>query len=344
MKKTKVAVIFGGHSPEYGVSLQSAHAVLANMDRERFEPVCVGISKEGDWFLFTGPIDKIPGDRWQEDSKPVIFDVSRSHPCLYLPAGRTAITVDVVFPIMHGSCGEDGTVQGLCELAGLPLAGCGVLASALCMDKSRAHALAAAAGINVPKSFTAGPELGEVELASAAEAIGHPLFVKPLRAGSSFGISRASNRAELVRAVALARKYDSEIIIEQEIAGFESGCAVMGGDELITGEPDEIELSGGFFDFDEKYSLKTSKIHVPARVSPEVLRDIKLAAKKLYRALGCRGFARVDMFVTKDGLVFNEINTIPGFTAHSRFPSMMRAAGYSFKQVISKVIEEAVGA
>ncbi len=342
MEKLKIAVIFGGCSPEHGVSLQSAHSVLSSMDKSRFEPVMVGVSKEGDWFLFDGPVDKIPGGRWLEDSEPLLLDHSRGRRGLYLPESGRRIGIDAVFPVMHGSGGEDGTVQGLCELAGLPLVGCGVLASALCMDKDRAHKLAAGEGIAVPPSFTVGRRYREAELLTDGAVLGYPVFVKPLRAGSSYGISRVTSGGELTGAVELALKYDSEVIIEKEIKGCEVGCAVMGTDRLITGEPDEIEISGGFFDFEEKYSLKTSKIHVPARVGPKIREEIKETAKRLYRALGCRGFARVDMFLTKDGLVFNEINTIPGFTSHSRFPMMMKAAGFSFEEIITMLIEEAV--
>ena len=177
-----------------------------------------------------------------------------------------------------------------------------------------------------------------------AERLGYPLFVKPVRAGSSYGITKVMARNELPAAVKLAFAYDDRMILEEAISGFEVGCAVLGNNRLTVGELDEIELSGGFFDYTEKYTLKTSKIHVPARLSPEKAMEIKELAKRIYRALDCRGFARVDFFLDKSGQVlFNEVNTIPGFTAYSRYPSMMKAAGLSFEQVISAVIRLAVG-
>ena len=344
-QKFKIAVLFGGCSPEYGVSLQSAAAVLRHMDRERYEPVMVGISQSGDWFHYTGPVSRIEDGRWnsEESCAQAVLSPSRSHSALLVLEGQTIrrISLDAAFPILHGQNGEDGTVQGLIELAGIPLVGCGVLSSALCMDKDRAHKLVQTAGIDVPKSFVARRARGGI--LERAESIGYPLFVKPLRAGSSFGITKVREERALPAALETAFAYDEQVIVEACIPGFEVGCAVLGHDALTVGEPDEIELHGDFFNYTEKYTLKTSAIHVPARVTPEQRRQIQENAKIIYRALGCRGFARVDQFLTPEGrLVFNEVNTIPGFTAHSRYPNMMKAAGLSFEQVISTLMELAV--
>lgn len=253
------------------------------------------------------------------------------------------IPIDAAFPVLHGRNGEDGTVQGLFELAGIPLVGCGMLPSALCMDKDRAHQLVHAAGIPVPDSFVLKKNMDAGNAPAQAEGIGYPLFVKPIRNGSSFGITKVIDRHELPAAIKLAFSYDDQVIIEKSITGFEVGCAIMGNDDLTVGEVDEIELSSGFFNFTEKYTLKTSAIHVPARISKEKAEEIKQTARVIYRVLGCRGFARVDMFLDAYGtIVFNEVNTIPGFTSHSRFPNMMKAVGISFEQVISRVIELAV--
>lgn len=344
-QKLKIAVLFGGRSPEYGVSLQSAAAVLEHMDRERYEPVMVGISREGDWFHYTGPVSRVEDGSWNSGAfcVPALLSPSRSRPGLLVleRTGLRRIPLDAAFPVLHGQNGEDGTVQGLIQLAGLPLAGCGVLSSALCMDKHRAHQLVRAAGIDVPKAFVASR--ADREILERAEELGYPLFVKPLRAGSSFGVTKVAERNALPAALEAAFAYDSQVIVEEAVSGFEVGCAVLGNETLTVGEPDEIELAGDFFDYGEKYSLKTSAIHVPARVPPERRRQIQENAKIIYRALDCRGFARVDQFLTPDGrLIFNEVNTIPGFTAHSRYPSMMKAAGMPFEQVISAVIELAV--
>ncbi len=334
-----VAVIFGGRSPEYEVSLTSAYGVLSHMDRDRFNPVTLGITRDGGWYHYDGPAEKILNDAWQESAVPAALSLDPGKRVVYTFPQLKTIPIDVIFPVLHGKNGEDGTVQALAELAGIPLAGCGVLASALCMDKDRAHRLAAQAGIRVPRSVA----LSSPELTDEVRKLGLPLFVKPLRAGSSFGITRVTERTALRRALKLAFKYDDAAIIEEEIPGFEVGCAVMGNGELITGIPDEIEISGGFFDYEEKYSLKTSEIHLPARVSAEKLLEIQENAKKIYRIMGCRVLARVDQFMTPEGkLVFNEVNTIPGFTPHSRFPSMMREAGLSFEDVVTKAIELAV--
>ena len=233
-------------------------------------------------------------------------------------------------------------MQGLLALAGIPVVGCGVLASALCMDKDRAHRLVRDAGVEVPRSFVF--RMGEEDEAiRQAEELGFPLFVKPVGAGSSYGITRVEKRDQLPNAVRLAFQYDCQILVEACIPGFEVGCAVMGNQVLTVGEPDEIELSQGFFDFNEKYTLQTSAIHVPARITAEETRRIKETAQTVYRVLGCSGFARVDVFLEPGGrIVFNEVNTIPGFTAHSRFPNMMKAAGVSFEDVISRAIALAV--
>ena len=212
------------------------------------------------------------------------------------------------------------------------------------MDKHRAHQIVQAAGIEVPRSLVLERGQGMESAHALAEQVGYPLFVKPVRAGSSFGITKVADRENLPAAVALASQYDREIILEEAVPGFEVGCAVMGNDILTVGEVDEIELEDGFFDYTEKYTLKTSAIHVPARIPRDTAERVKQTAQAIYRALGCSGFARVDMFLTPDGhIIFNEVNTIPGFTEHSRFPSMMQAVGLDLGQVISTVIGLAVG-
>lgn len=344
MSKKKIAVLFGGCSSEYGVSLQSAYSVLTELDRDKYEIIPIGITRGGDWFRFLGEPEAVLNDTWTgapELTVPVAVSQSRSdHGIIeFRRSGPENVRIDMAFPVLHGKNGEDGTVQGVFEIAGIPVVGCGTLSSALCMDKDRAHILVAADGIAVPKSakLTAG---GNENAAALAEEIGYPLFVKPVRAGSSFGISKVSSPDELPAAVALAFEHDSEVIMEEFIDGFEVGCAVLGDRELTVGRVDEIELSGGFFDFDEKYTLKTSKIHMPARIDSQCEERIKATAAKIYRILGCSGFARVDMFLTpSQKIVFNEVNTIPGFTSHSRYPNMMKGIGLSFGRVLDMLIE-----
>lgn len=363
IKPKQIAVLFGGRSPEYAVSLQSAYAVITHMNREKFTPLPIGITPSGEWFLFQGRPDRISNDTWykEEDCVPVTLSLSPAGLCL-----RDSVNPnnsdpfcpwkpDAVFPVLHGRNGEDGTVQGMFRLAGIPVVGCDVLASALCMDKDRAHRLVSTAGIRVPKAKVLSrnfsrqenadlrENIGSDSLWTQADEIGYPLFVKPVRAGSSFGITRVTDAAALPDAVEKALQYDDSVILEEAVPGFEVGCAVLGNDRLTLGGPDEIELSEGFFDYTEKYTLKTSAIHVPARIDADKALQIRQTAARIYRTLGCRGFARVDMFLTPSGeIVFNEVNTIPGFTDHSRFPNMLKAEGLTFEEIITSAIELAL--
>lgn len=350
MERKRIAVLFGGCSPEYSVSLESAHSVMTHIDNGRYEVFPVGITKEGAWYVYEGEWDRILSDEWFSEkscAKTVLLPErsrdGRGSFCVFRETGTEKVAVDAVFPVLHGKNGEDGTVQGICELAGVPVVGCTLTASVLGMDKDRAHRLAAQTGVCVPESVVVRRQeekSAEPELA----ALGLPVFVKPVRAGSSFGITKVSCREDLKAALEKAFCYDEEVIVEQFIPGFEVGCAVMGNERLITGEVDEIELADGFFDYTEKYGLVTSKIHVPARIPEQKARELRETAKKIYRALGCRGFARVDLFLTPEGSVFfNEVNTIPGFTAHSRFPGMMKAAGVSLEAVVDMAIGLAFG-
>ncbi|HJC24989.1 MAG TPA: D-alanine--D-serine ligase VanG [Candidatus Eisenbergiella merdavium] len=345
--RKRIAILFGGCSPEYSVSLQSAYAVITHIDRKKYEPVLIGISNAGDWFKYDGEIEKIPADTWhnEKDCTPVVVSPGRTvQGLLTIKRGKVnEIPIDAAFPVLHGKNGEDGTVQGLFELAGIPVAGCGVLSSALCMDKDKAHKLVQSAGISVPESFVLHTDMGTEPAFRQAEQIGYPLFVKPIGAGSSYGITRVTERSQLPAAIKLAFSYDDKVIVEECISGFEVGCAVLEGDGLMIGEVDEIELQKGFFDFTEKYTLKTSSIHVPTRISREKAAEIKRTAKTIYQTLDCSGFARVDMFLDDSGrIVFNEVNTIPGFTTHSRFPNMLKAAHVPFEQIISIAIDRAV--
>ena len=338
-----ILFLFGGCSTEYEVSLQSAHAVLQALDRSRYTPLAVGITREGRWLRYGGPLFHLETGDWeaQPDCVPCALSLDRGDlRLLWLDGSGRSEPFDAAFPVLHGKNGEDGTVQGLLELIGAPIIGCGALSSALCMDKDRSHKLAALAGVRVPRGrlFRRGDDAGEI--ARAAEALGYPLFVKPVRSGSSFGVSRVAAPGHLAAAAEEAFRHDREVLLEEAVPGFEVGCAVLGSDELTVGAVDEIQLSQGFFDYTEKYNLITSRIYCPARISPEKAAEIQETAKTVYRALDCRVFARVDLFLTPWGeIVFNEVNTIPGFTAHSRYPGMMKAAGWDFGDLVSRLIE-----
>lgn len=366
----KIAVLFGGCSTEYPVSLQSAHAVLSHLDENLYEVIRIGITREGGWYRYTGDLACLLDDSWhqrEEELCPAVISPDQNmHGILEWRDGAMKVTkLDAAFPVLHGKNGEDGTVQGLLELAGIPVIGCNMLSSALCMDKHRAHRLVEEAGIRVPKAIVIAKEAWELGGYGAAEAregqkgiakntwenkrkhiresineIGYPVFVKPVRAGSSFGITKVYKETDLFMAIENAFHHDNEVIVEETIPGFEVGCAVLGKEALTVGRVDEIELTDGFFDYTEKYTLKTSKIHMPARIEKKTEARIQEAAQMIYRALGCSGFARVDMFLTPDGeIVFNEVNTIPGFTSHSRYPNMMKGIGLGFEEILSCLID-----
>lgn len=339
MTLKNLAILFGGCSPEYPVSLQSACAVLEYLDRSRYNVLQIGITQSGDWFYYDGELVNIRDDSWHEDSAhchAIAFSQSRRKRGFYtfIDQQLRFLEVDLALPILHGENGEDGTVQGLFAVVGIPVIGCGVLASALCMDKHRAHRLVADAGIAVPKGV-----LLLKDAPISVKGLHYPLFVKPVHAGSSFGISKVGAPEELHTAVDHAFLYDDTVIVEEAIDGFEVGCAVMGRDTLKVGRVDEIALQSGFFDYHEKYNLETAKIHMPARIDAATEARIQQTACKIYRVLGCSGFARVDLFLRPDGrLVFNEVNTIPGMTAHSRYPNMMKGVGLAFSQMLSNLL------
>ena len=347
MDRKNIAIIFGGCSPEYEVSLNSASSVIEHVNNDLYNTILIGITKEGEWLRYFGDVDKIKNNTWflEKECLPVVFSQSRStHGFYEFSKGSNNIThVDAAFPVLHGRNGEDGTVQGMLKLAGIPFVGCGTLSSALCMDKDIAHRIAQSAGVRVPMSVIADKTMFLKDIIILAETLRYPVFVKPARAGSSFGITRANSRPELEKAIVNAFEYDNKIVVEENIEGFEVGCAIIGNDDLIIGEVDEIELQTGFFDYNEKYTLNTSKIHMPARIDKDTSERIKNTARILYNSLCCSGFARVDMFLTPNKeIVFNEINTIPGFTAHSRYPNMLRGAGLSFASVVDRLIRMAI--
>lgn len=341
----KIAVFFGGCSTEYAVSLQSAYAVIECIDTKKYIPILIGIAPEsGKWYWYHGELEKIKEDNWQsEENLTQVFPSfdKTVHGLCYLDNNNLQmISLDAALPILHGKNGEDGTIQGVLELMGIPVIGCGLLSSALCMDKEVAHRIVQMNGIKIARSFSIKKNYSEEIVKKKALELNYPLFVKPVRSGSSFGISKVLHEKDLISAVENAFLYDSTVILEEMINGFEVGCAILGN---IVGEVDEIELSDGFFDYTEKYTLKTSNIHVPARISLKKAEEIKETALVIYKALNCRCFARVDMFLTYTGeIYFNEVNTIPGFTKHSRYPNMLKESGLSFEEIVNRLIEMGV--
>lgn len=341
MNKKKIGIIFGGCSPEYDVSLESAYSVITNINKEKYEVILIGITKEGDWYKYEGEAENVKDNSWQEKGKctKVMISSNKSDKGIIELESGDVTKLDAIFPVLHGRDGEDGAVQGLIQLSGISLIGCDILSSSLCMDKYLSHKLVENYGIKVAKNIVINTKTSKEEINKKTQELKYPLFVKPMRAGSSFGITKIESEKEIEKAVQAAFKYDTEIIIEENIEGIEIGCAILGNEELIIGEVDEIELSEGFFNYEEKYTLKTSKIYVPARIEENISKKAKEIAKQIYRILKCKDFARVDMFLTKQGeIYFNEINTIPGFTSHSRYPSMMKQIGINFNELIEKLI------
>ena len=337
MSKLKVAIIFGGRAEEYPVSIKSAGEVAKNLDIEKYEPFYIGITKDGDWMLCDG-VD----ENWESGNcRPAILSPDRSvHGLLVLEEGQyKTIRLDVVLPILHGRLGEGGAMQGLFELSGVPYVGCDIQSSALCMDKSLAYTVVKNAGIATPNFWTvmAGEDID-------SDQFTYPVFVKPARSGSSFGVSKVNRKEELQSAIKTARQYDSKVLIEEAVVGSEVGCAILGnGTDLVVGEVDRISLSHGFFrihqeDTPESGSENATFI-VPADISPEARSLVQETAKAIYRALGCGGLSRVDTFLTEDGkVILNEVNTLPGMTSYSRYPRMMAAAGLSMTEVIDRAV------
>ena len=349
MAKTKVCVIFGGVSNEHEISLMSAKSIIDNIPNDKYDVVKVGITKKGRWLFFPGSTDEIISDTWHEHEDCV--------PCLISPDKTTKglikiydneiffEKIDVVLPVLHGKNGEDGTIQGLLELAGIPYCGCGLLASAACMDKVYTNIIFDNAGIarcrwdNIRAHEAADIDAVEARMAGQ---FGYPMFEKPSRSGSSVGISKVNNKDELRSAINLALAHDDKIVFEEFIQGHEVECAVFGNvPELIASEIGEIGATASFYDYDDKYKNGTSRTFIPASVSKEIRDEIRETAKRAYTALGCAGLSRVDFFVEKDTnrILINEINTLPGFTTISMYPKLMQYEGMSYAELVDGIIQ-----
>ena len=341
MDKLRVGIIFGGRSEEHPISVKSAQEIAKNLDIEKYEPFWIGITESGAWRLCGGP----SGDWEQVGSRPAVLSPDPSmHGLLVLEDGKyETIGLDVALPVLHGKQGEDGAMQGLLELSGIPYVGCDIQSSALCMDKSLAYTVVRSAGIATPDFWTVTAN-EQVD----PDRITYPAFVKPARSGSSFGVSKVSRKEELPSAIEAARQYDSKVLIEEAIVGAEVGCAIMGnGWPLFVGEVDQVALSHGFFrihqESEPEKGSDNATFIVPADIPAESRKLAQETAKEIYRSLGCRGIARVDMFLKEDGtIVLNEVNTFPGMTSYSRYPRMMAAAGLPLAKVIDRLVSLAV--
>lgn len=339
MTKQRVAILFGGRSVEHGVSINSARNIFEYIDRDRFEPVLFGISTRGAWFLTTEVSKEM------EKGEPLSLSLDATKPAW--TTGGKSLNIDVAFPVLHGTDGEDGSIQGIFKAMSVPMVGTGVLGSSVSMNKLTAKRLLQKA--NIPVSpFMSFPysEKNSLSFESIKKELGLPFMVKATSLGSSVGISKVKSKEDFLPAVEDAFRYDNEILVEKYIKGREIECAVLGNDPPEASLPGEILISDRyeFYTFDAKYVDNTAvSIEVPARLEPAKQDEIRKLSVQAFEALHCEDFARVDLFVTGDGSIYiNEINTIPGFTNSSMYPMMWKERGVSFTELITKLIDIAL--
>ena len=354
MRKLNVCVLFGGISPEHEVSLRSAESVLNNMDSEKYNIFPVGITKEGEWILFGGPdYSMLPAGTWKEHpaNRPATISPVRGQGLLSFEGDSfVREQIDVVFPVLHGENGEDGAMQGLLQMAGIPYVGPHVSASAVAMDKTLTKLVVDNA--NVPQAAWRLVRSSELQsrmdniIFDLEDHFQYPMFVKPAGTGSSVGVSKAADRDSLRSALLQAGAFDSKILVEEFIHGREIEVAVMGNESPVASICGEIDSGAEFYDYDAKYVSDTSVAYIPARISEEVAEQVRQLAVKVYMAIGCQGLSRVDFFVTYEGerVVFNEINTLPGFTSISMFPKLFAASGIAYDRLIDNLLQLALEA
>ena len=347
MEKKKVLVLFGGQSSEHEVSRVSASNVAENMDENKYDVITLGITKDGRWLLYKGDTEAMRDGKWENDARNEPFFLSPDATIGgIISTNGTIIPIDVVFPVLHGRFGEDGTVQGLLELARIAYVGCPVAASAIGMDKMFSKVVFDWAGIAQAKwtwllKYEIEKNLEECVRKIEAK-FAYPIFVKPANAGSSVGITKANDGPSLQKALKIAAEHDEKIIIEEAIAGREIECAVIGNEEPFASPCAEIFPGKEFYDYEAKYQSTGSKTKVPADLPKELQDKIRVMACRVYSLLGCKGMSRVDFFVRGEDVLVNEINTIPGFTAISMYPMMMQEAKIPYGQLIDELINYAL--
>ena len=347
MEKQTVAVLFGGQSSEHEISCISAATVIENINRDRYDVILIGITEDGRWLL-TESVEEIRSGAWKNGTvRAVVSPDNGHHGVLLIDGGQiTCRRVDVAFPVLHGLYGEDGTVQGIFELAGIPYVGCGVLASAVSMDKLYTKIIVDTLGIRQAGYVAVRKEelsrMDEVT-ARVEAALTYPVFIKPCNAGSSKGVSKAGNREELISGLLEAANHDRKILVEETIIGREIECAVLGGTEVKATGVGEILAAADFYDFEAKYHNAESKTVLDPELPAETVEEIRRDAVAIFKAVDGFGLSRVDFFVTRDGgeVVFNEINTLPGFTAISMYPMLWENRGIAKPQLVEKLIQMA---
>ena len=347
MNQKNILVLFGGTSPEHEISMASAAAVISALGRHNVIPVY--ITRKGKWLLYDGKLDNVLSIDWEKFGTPTILSPDRTHKGLLRIVGDKVkiIPIDVVFPVLHGPDGEDGTVQGLCELAGLPYVGCGVLTSAICMDKD--FMKMTAKSIKIPQGdYMVFRQDDLMDIPTVVKKVryklGYPCFVKPAAGGSSIGISKAKSKKELEEAIAIAQKYDNKVVVEKAVNGREIEIGILGHSaNAKTSIPGEIVPDGEFYDYDAKYVKQSSKTIIPADLPEKTINEISKYALEIFCGVGGRGMARVDFFVDESGKVlFNEINTVPGYTKISMYSKLWEASGISRQALVEQLIELAL--
>ena len=352
MQKMNVCVLFGGISPEHEVSLRSAESVLNNMDGEKYNIYPVGITKEGKWILYGGKdYSQLPSGGWEnhpDNCRALISPVRGEGLLSFLHGGVLRNPIDVVFPVLHGENGEDGAMQGLLQMAGIPYVGARVSASAVAMDKTLTKLVMDNAGITqadwlLVRSSALRENMNQI-IKEVEEKFSYPVFVKPAGTGSSVGVSKAGNREQLVSALLNAACYDEKILVEEFIDGVEVEVAVLGNNEPVASVAGEIDSGAEFYDYDAKYVSDTSVAYIPARIPDDVAQQVRNTAVQVYKAVGCCGLSRVDFFVTRrdNRVIFNEINTLPGFTSISMYPKLFVASGIAYGALIDRLLQLAM--
>ena len=352
MEKLSVCILFGGMSPEHEVSLRSAESVLNNIDKSKYNLFPVGITKQGQWILFGGTdYSMLPAGTWLDcpDNRPAAISPVRGQGLLTFEGDNVVQErIDVVFPVLHGENGEDGAMQGLLQLAGIAFVGPHVSASAVAMDKTLTKLVADQAGVRQAAWELVRREELKCKGEAVAQAIEarfqYPVFVKPAGTGSSVGVSKAADRAGLMAALEDAARFDSKVLVEEFIDGREVEVAVMGNGGPVASVCGEIDAGAEFYDYEAKYITDTSTAYIPARISEQAQETVREMAVKVYNAIGCQGLSRVDFFVTRqdEEVVFNEINTLPGFTSISMYPKLFGASGIGYTELIDQLLQLAL--
>ena len=351
MEKIKVAIFFGGRSAEHEISLLSAVNVIKTISKAKYEIIPIGIDKKGIFYVYNLKKEFIlnPDDPKKiclaKGGESVTFGFGRSREMVGLVNRKLKVKIGVAFPILHGSNGEDGTIQGLFKTADIPFVGAGVLGSAICMDKDIAKKLLLATGLAVADSITFGIwNRREIDFEKISKKLGLPFFVKPCNAGSSVGVSKVKNKKSFDRLVRLAFEYDNKILFEKEIIGKEIECSVLGNEQPIASWPGRVSPKREFYSYEAKYLDDDGAVfEIPAKLPRSIVNKIKQTAIKAYRTLGCEGMARVDGFLTEDNVfIINEINTIPGFTAISMYPKLWSESGLNYTNLLDELIQLAI--